>query len=503
MNIIDFESLVKNCPIQLNSNSKTKFTKILQENFKDDEMKWFVVNLYCHTHFDGNDLPIDLDNVYKIIGYANKGNAKKTLENNFIENVDYRIDNATNLLVDSQKQHGGTNKEIVMLTIETFKILCMLAKTDKGNQVRKYYLKLESIFSSLIQEERLEFEKELLEKDKLIASQALEIKKKDEKIKDSRIDQDMYYYVLGSKLGICHNPDDTLRTYRRLSTKTSFDWLYKFNLPKNAKDIETIIKNILFNFREKVNKDTEVFDLPQEKCLELVQSIIAIFDNPNSSKFKQIDDLINALSKKTDDNTHENSIKIKLLETEFEKIKQTKIPDEFFYDPDFIPSRDIEQDIKNNIIVYKKGSFLSVRLLKEIYGSIFDSRSHDLSFFTKIHPDCISIKNNIQICKFCLHKHHGGLVKCCEQYTNGAKSNTGYVVLNLAVVFDTKKFLHEKRNGKNLDVVDPPEPPFVKETPLQIPNHKIQMELHKEKTPMQIQFDKEKDRDYLFRNMKF
>ena len=176
----------------------------------------------------------------------------------------------------------------------------------------------------MIQEERLEFEKELLEKDKLIASQALEIKKKDEKIKDSRIDQDMYYYVLGSKLGICHNPDDTLRTYRRLSTKTSFDWLYKFNLPKNAKDIETIIKNILFNFREKVNKDTEVFDLPQEKCLELVQSIIAIFDNPNSSKFKQIDDLINALSKKTDDNTHENSIKIKLLETEFEKIKQIK-----------------------------------------------------------------------------------------------------------------------------------------------------------------------------------
>lgn len=38
-----------------------------------------------------NDYPINLEDVFKMIGFANKRNAKRTLDNNFIINEDYKI----------------------------------------------------------------------------------------------------------------------------------------------------------------------------------------------------------------------------------------------------------------------------------------------------------------------------------------------------------------------------------------------------------------------------
>lgn len=38
-----------------------------------------------------NDYPINLEHVFKLIGFANKGNAKRTLENNFIKDEDYKL----------------------------------------------------------------------------------------------------------------------------------------------------------------------------------------------------------------------------------------------------------------------------------------------------------------------------------------------------------------------------------------------------------------------------
>ena len=47
--------------------------------------------MYIYLHFDDNDYPINLENVYKWIGYSNKGNAKRTLVNNFTLDIDYKI----------------------------------------------------------------------------------------------------------------------------------------------------------------------------------------------------------------------------------------------------------------------------------------------------------------------------------------------------------------------------------------------------------------------------
>lgn len=102
-----------------------------------------------------------------MIGFANKGNAMKTIKNNFTEGEDYktiifRMEKNPNiknldgsgseqtLLFRTEKQknggnRGGHNKETVMLNVDTFKNLCMLAKTNRGKSIRRYYVKLENV----------------------------------------------------------------------------------------------------------------------------------------------------------------------------------------------------------------------------------------------------------------------------------------------------------------------------------------------------------------------
>jgi hypothetical protein len=46
---------------------------------------------YCYMNYHPtNDYPINLENVYKMIGFANKENAKRTLRNNFTMDEDYK-----------------------------------------------------------------------------------------------------------------------------------------------------------------------------------------------------------------------------------------------------------------------------------------------------------------------------------------------------------------------------------------------------------------------------
>ncbi len=59
------------------------------------------------------DYPINLENIYKMIGFANKGNAMKTIKNNFTEGEDYKValfHTEKNL---KEKDVGGRPKEDV------------------------------------------------------------------------------------------------------------------------------------------------------------------------------------------------------------------------------------------------------------------------------------------------------------------------------------------------------------------------------------------------------
>jgi len=82
------------------------------------------------------------------------------LEKNFTNNKDYKF-----LLYHEVKQdgqtHGGHNKEIFMLNIDTFKKFCLKAGTKKADEVHDYFIKLENIMFEVTKEECDELKQQL------------------------------------------------------------------------------------------------------------------------------------------------------------------------------------------------------------------------------------------------------------------------------------------------------------------------------------------------------
>jgi hypothetical protein len=91
---INFTELVRNSKTILNLSNeyKTNMIKILNEEFTEQEQQWYIANLYIYLNYHPtNDYPINLENVFHMIGFANKGNAMKTIKSNFTKDEDYKI----------------------------------------------------------------------------------------------------------------------------------------------------------------------------------------------------------------------------------------------------------------------------------------------------------------------------------------------------------------------------------------------------------------------------
>jgi hypothetical protein len=120
-----------------------------------------------------NDFVIDLDNVWKWIGFATKQKAKELLYKQFILDKDYQC--TLNVQVKQKTEgRGGHNKETIMLNIKTFKLFCMKAGTKKAEQTHEYYVKLEELLHEVVQEETVELRLQL-ENHKNIANNEKEL----------------------------------------------------------------------------------------------------------------------------------------------------------------------------------------------------------------------------------------------------------------------------------------------------------------------------------------
>ena len=158
---IDIKTLIQTSNIDIYN--KTKLVDKLKENFSEQDQKLYVCNLFLFLNYHPiNDYVINLDNVWKFIGFSKKGNAKRLLENNFKENIDYKIvflrtEKNKVLLLRTEKQKNeetrGRKQETIMLNINTFKKLCLKANTDNADKIHDYYIKLEMIYNELIKEE--------------------------------------------------------------------------------------------------------------------------------------------------------------------------------------------------------------------------------------------------------------------------------------------------------------------------------------------------------------
>jgi hypothetical protein len=183
---IDIVNLIESNPItKLNGNYQSKLVKKVQNKFNNYEQQMFLASFYCYLKHDNkNDFVIDLDNVWKWLGFSQKVNAKLLLEKHFTNNTDYK-----KLLLSQQKQddktHGGHNKEIFMLSIDTFKKFCLKAGTKKADEIHDYYIKLENVLQEFLVEESNELKLQLEDaKNEIIQ---LEDKKKQEY--DTKLDK--------------------------------------------------------------------------------------------------------------------------------------------------------------------------------------------------------------------------------------------------------------------------------------------------------------------------
>ena len=159
LNIVE---LIDNNPItKLSSTYNGKLLTKIKEEFTDFEQQLFVSSFYCYLNYDAKkDFVIDLDDVWKWLGFTLKSSAKRTLEQCFTVDKDY-IKSLGFKAKQTINTKGGHNKEIFMMTVKTFKSFCLKAGTKKADEIHDYYLKMEDIIHQVVQEESDELKLQL------------------------------------------------------------------------------------------------------------------------------------------------------------------------------------------------------------------------------------------------------------------------------------------------------------------------------------------------------
>jgi phage anti-repressor protein len=122
--------------------SQDAFVRKLYDEFTTDEQRMFVDSFTVYLGHDSNAFVVDLDDAVTWLGFSRRDAALRTVRGKMAENVDYRAIPQESGIASAM---GGRKKEHHMLTVDAFKMLCMLAGTTQGATVRRYYLKMESV----------------------------------------------------------------------------------------------------------------------------------------------------------------------------------------------------------------------------------------------------------------------------------------------------------------------------------------------------------------------
>jgi hypothetical protein len=132
----------------LNHKNDELFTLIKSQMTETDE-ELFMTSYYLYLQYgkDNAAFVVDFDMVWKWAGFATVGNAKTLLKKHFIENRDFKLAFAVAkaVLECGQNQHGGQNKEKILLTVNAFKKFCLKSSTIRAGEICDYYIKMENI----------------------------------------------------------------------------------------------------------------------------------------------------------------------------------------------------------------------------------------------------------------------------------------------------------------------------------------------------------------------
>jgi len=240
-NTLNIVELIEKNPItKLSKDYNVKLLAKIKETFTDFEQQLFLSSFYCYLNCDSKkDFVIDLDNVWKWIGFNQKVKAKVLLENHFIEGKDY-----VKLLSHQGKQtihtKGGHNKEIFMLNIDTFKKFCLKAGTKKADEIHEYYLRLEEIIHNILHEECNELKLQLEQ----VKSELDNVDKEKEKLKEKTLLEQFPNNTQCIYIGLIDN-----KTLGKPNSKMYHETVIKFGQSNNLNERVKNHKKTYENFR--------------------------------------------------------------------------------------------------------------------------------------------------------------------------------------------------------------------------------------------------------------
>ena len=172
LNIVE---LIETHPIsKLTHSYNVRLLEKIKNSFSEKEQQLFISSFYCYLNYDKkNDFVVDLDNVWKWLGFQQKYHAKIVLERNFISDIDYKVFAPASSGANIDVKRGGHNIKKIMMNIRCFKSLCLKAQTKTASEIHEYYLKMEEILHEVIEEEATEL-KNKLEKHKQLLDQKID-----------------------------------------------------------------------------------------------------------------------------------------------------------------------------------------------------------------------------------------------------------------------------------------------------------------------------------------
>ena len=94
-----------------------------------------------------DEMPVDFDLAWQWLGYATKQKAKDKLLSNFDQTLDFNLNQTVRVQNEGNRNVQRPYEQIVV-TIDCFKQLGMMAGTDQGKQIRRYFLDCEKVARS-------------------------------------------------------------------------------------------------------------------------------------------------------------------------------------------------------------------------------------------------------------------------------------------------------------------------------------------------------------------
>ena len=271
---IDITShIVKNPISKLSAPYNNRLLIKIKNVFSDANQVRFISSFYHYLNYSKNDNVINFDDVWEWLGYIQKTDAKRFIENHFLIGVD-------------KKASLGRESNILMLSQNQFKSLCLKIWTAESVQTYNYYILLEEALHDIIEEEskdlKIQFshylanserDRQLVRESTILEQFGLNTQSIYIGIIDDRISEDEPLIKFGCSNELCSRVKQHKRTF------SNFRLVYAYKV-ENKTMVENMIKShpLLVGLRRTMNiynvNYTELLAIDVKKLDKIIKDII-------------------------------------------------------------------------------------------------------------------------------------------------------------------------------------------------------------------------------------